>query len=320
MSLSRPRAVVTVADRRLTAAEAGLLRVEVRLGVDGAHDWAHLLVWPTSKLKDTAPGATVTVALGEDGGEADVLAGEITDVAAGPDGLALEVLAATVALSRARVSQTYLDQSVADIVRDLASSVPIDDVQCDTQLKYYAVDDRSAVWDHLRALAALMGADLGCSAAGGFRFVPPRTGTADVELRYGADLVAWGAGPQPQPKFSTVAAHGAASEEGSEKWHWLLRSPSPSGSGDAGTLVLGALHTKDAADDVSRALEDAAGRAAVGGAVTIVGNPDLRPGDLVSLVDLPQGDPGTLRVLAVRHLLDPRTGFATSLAVEGAGS
>jgi hypothetical protein len=39
----------------------------------------------------------------------------------------------------------------------------------------------------------------------------------------------------------------------------------------------------------------------------------------VEVEGLPTGDPGTLRVLRVEHVLDGRTGFTTTLDVEGAG-
>jgi hypothetical protein len=318
MSLSRPRAVLTVGGRQLKSAEAALARLQVSLGL-GAHDAAALTVWPSSKLASTSSGDTLAIALGEDGSETDVWSGEVTEVSAGGDAILIDGLAATVALSRTRMSQTYLDQSVADIVRDLASSVTVDEVQGDTQLKAYAVDDRRPVWNHLLDLAALVGADVECSASGGLRFVPVKTGSADVTLHYKTDLLAWSAGGAPQPKVAKPAPYGSASSAGADKWHWILRSPTGSGSGDGPTLVIPAFHTSDAADSLAQALSDRATRAKLQGRLRIVGNATVRPGDLVDISGLPAGDPATLRVRAVEHLLDGRDGFITTLTVEGAG-
>ena len=318
MSLSRPRAALTVDGRRLTSAQAALVRLHAWLSLDGTHDRVELMVWPSSKLASVRSGAKLGVALGEDGQEADVWSGEVTAVAAHADGVVIEGLAATVALSRRRLSQTYLDQSVADIVRDLAGSAVVDQVEGDTNLSAYVVDDRRSVWSHLLDLAALVGADVGASAAGGLRFTPARTGSANAKLRYRADVVSWSGGNAPEPDAPGVAAYGAASESGADQWHWILRSPTASGGAGGPLLVVPALRTRDAADAMSRALASRAQRAGVRGRLRTPGRGGARPGDLVEVSDLPSGDLGTLRVLAVEHVLDARTGFVTTLTVEGA--
>src|SRR6202035_4676272 len=175
MSLSRPRARLTVDGQTLSSAEAALVRLTVALSLSGAHDPVELTVWPSSKLATAAPGSTMAIALGEEGSEQDVWAGEVTAVAAGADGVVLDGLAATVALSRQRVSQSYLDRSVADVVNDLAGSAAVDEVSGDANLPAYSVDDRRPVWDHLRDLARLTGADVGAAPNGGLRFVPPKS-------------------------------------------------------------------------------------------------------------------------------------------------
>jgi hypothetical protein len=311
---------VTLDGTSLSSAEAALARATVSLSAAGSHDRVELWLWSSTKLSSASAGSTLSLALGEDGSESDVFSGEITEVRASADGLYLEALASTIKLSRARKSQTYLSQSVADIVRDLASDVGIDEVQGDTQLDAYTVDDRRNVWMHLLDLARLVGADVGASAAGELRFVPPRTGSADAKLRYGADLLWWSVGGAPQPDAPDVAAHGAGSESGADKWHWIKREPSFVNGSGSPVLVVPALRTRDGAETMAQALSDRAARAATQGSVAVRGNPDLRPGDLVELSDLPSGDPGTLRVLDVVHVLDGRRGFATSLRVEGAGS
>jgi len=319
MTLMRPRATITLDGRTLTSAEAALVRAEVVLSVRGAHDAVTLIVWPSSKLVAAKPGSTLAVALGNDGDEHDVWSGEVSSVAAGADGFVIEGLAATIALSRSRVSRVYVDQSIADIVKDLSADVDVDQVEGTSSLTGYAVDDRRTVWAHLQALATLCGADVGASASGALRFVSPRTGSADLTLRHGADVLSWSGGRAPRPEPASVAAFGAASESGADQWHWLLREPEAAG-GDGPTRVVAALKTRDVAESMANGLAARADRAAMQGRLHIVGRSTLRPGDLVDVRDLPSGDLGTLRVLAVRHVLDGRTGFTTTLTVEGAGS
>ena len=316
MTLSRPSAVLTLDGRDLTAAAARLVWLRLSLGL-GLHDAAELAAGPESPLAGASPGSRLAVALGEEGEEETVWTGEVTEVAVTTRGARLAGLAATVALSRAWRSQTYLRQSAADIVRDLAASATLDRVQAPLRLEAYSVDDRRPVWAHLLDLARLAGCDVSASPEGGLRMVPPRRGAA-LALLYGADLLAWSVAAAAAPEAAATSALGAASEQGARRWHWLRRDPVPS-PGATPTLVLGALRTRDAADRASRSLAERAGRAAAHGEVVLVGRPALRPGDLVELRGVPEPAPGPLRVVAVEHRLDGRSGFVTALSVESAG-
>ncbi len=140
MSLVRPNAVITLAGQSYTAAEAALMRMRVALSVRGAHDGVALTVWPSSKLARADIGAKISVALGPSGSEVDVWSGEVNAVAASPDALSITGLASTAALSRTRISQTYMDQSVADIVRALAAGVDLDQVESDLMAAQAAPD------------------------------------------------------------------------------------------------------------------------------------------------------------------------------------
>lgn len=315
--MNRPSAVLTLDGRSFTAAEAALVHLRLELA-RGCHDAAELVLWPGSRCAGAAPGAQLTLALGEAGSEEDVLAGEVTAAAARTDHVAIEALSPTAVLARSYRSQSYVRQTVADIVRDLAGSVTVDEIESDLELAAYGVDDRRPVWSHLRDLAVLAGADLGSSASGGLRFVPVRSGTAAHTFRHGAELLAWTLRQNPARVAPVVAAHGAGSEAGSERWHWLRNDPVGASSTSV-TRVIGALATRESADAASKSLSGAAERAAVRGEVTVLGAPAVRPGDLVDLDALPSGSPGTLRVLRVVHSLDGARGYVTTLSVESAG-
>jgi hypothetical protein len=318
MSLARPNAIVTLSGQSYSAAEGAIVRLCASLSVFGSHDSIAITLWPSSKLAGAAIGSKITVALGDSGNETDLWSGEAVAVEQMPDAVVITGLASTVALSRTRVSQTYLDQSVVDIVRDLASSVDTDEVQGDLDLPAYTVDDRRPVWNHLLDLASLAGAELGASASGALRFVPVPAGSAEFTLRYGADVLDWHAATNAVPDSPAVAAYGAASEAGAEQWHWILSSPAPQGSGPF-IRIEAAVRTRDAASALAQAFSSRAARTGAYGHIGLVGRADIRPGSLVAISGL-DNDPGTLHVLAVDHLLDPRVGFVTTLTVEGASS
>ena len=313
MTLPRPSAIVTLANRRLTAAEAGLASVRVCLA-RGCHDAAEITLWPQSKFASAQVGDTMSVQLGVRDEEEDVWSGTVTAVDWTAQALVVTGHAHTEALSRERKSQTYVAQTVADIVRDLASSVDVDEVDASGELSYYAVDHRRSVWSHLLDLARLSGCEITCSAAGALRFLPASALPSTTKFRFGAELLSWRAGAASAGTAPTFAAHGSASESGSEKWHWI--NPDPTG-GAGGSVVIGAFHAKALAESLSTAATNRFTRAAVSGEVELVGQAALRVGDVFSLADLPGGDPGPLRARSVTHVLDGARGFRTSARVEG---
>jgi hypothetical protein len=311
-----PSAIVTIDGRSLNAAEAGLVSLRVVLAID-AHHSARIVVWPRSKFASVKPGAVVSVAIGVVDSEEDVLSGEITGVSQTSQATVLEALSTTAALSRTRRSQSYINQPVADIVRDLAGAIDVDEIEANLQLEAYSVDDHRTVWSHLMELSELSGAEVGSSASGGLRFVPVRSGSATRTFRHGAELLDWKIRSGQVTDALAVAAHGAGSEAGQTKWHWALHDPLA--SADKPSRVIGAFHSRDAADNLAKSLTARAKRSAVNGWLRVVGDAKVRPGEIVSIRDLPGDDPGPLRVLAVRHALDAN-GFLTHLTVKGGGA
>jgi hypothetical protein len=302
----RPSATITIDGTSLTAFEAGLHRLTVSMS-HGTHHTAELTLWSDSKFAKSAAGASIAIALGVEGEEEDLLTGEIAGAVGNPSAVRLDAVSATIALSRARKSQTYVSQTVADIVNDLASDVDVDEVSADLTLSAYSVDQRRTIWAHLVDLASLAGADLGCAASGGLRFVPPATGPGPFSFMYGATVLEWRLSTSTPLPVRKIAASGAASEQGAEKWHWLLHDPV--GPDASPTRVVGAFHTRDAADALAKALGERAARTAVRGFVRLVGEAGLRPGEVIEIADLPGPAAGPFRLLTVDHTFDARDGF-----------
>ncbi|MBX3670445.1 MAG: hypothetical protein KF778_18750 [Rhodocyclaceae bacterium] len=315
MSIKKPSATITLDGRKLNAAEAALLSARIDLSLSGAHDAACMALWPNSRFADAAPGATLSIALGEPGAEVDVFGGTVTGARPSPRTVEVDGLSATAELSSRYMSQTYLGQSVADIVRDLAGGAAIDQIDAPMQIGAYHVDIRRPVWLHLEMLAQLTGSDLGAAPDGALRFVPADSAGLPLRLAYGTDLLDWDVALLAAPEAPAVFAHGAGSEAGSSKWHWLRHAPA---AGEP-ARVAGALATKDAAEAATRALAGRARRASRCGRLLLTGRPELRPGDQIELTGLPGANPGSLRVLAVHHSLDAISGFLTRLLVEAAG-
>jgi hypothetical protein len=314
MTPPRPSVLLTLANRTLNASEAGLLSLRVLLA-RGSHDAVELTLWPRTKLASASPGDSLSVQLGFEDVEADVWSGEVTSIEHGERALVITGHTPSALLSRERKSKTYLAQTVADIVRDLASSIDIDQVDASADLAYYALDQRRSVWGHLLDLAELSGSEITSSPSGGLRFLPVNTLPSATRFRYGAELLSWRLGASQTGSAPSFVAHGSASESGSAKWHWV--NPDPS-AGAGNSQVLGAFHARALGEALTSAAASRARRAGVGGEVELVGRAELRAGDVFNLADLASGDPGPLRALAVAHSVDGCRGFRTLVRVEGA--
>lgn len=319
MTLQRPNAAVTFDGTRLTAAEAGLAALIVELGVGSAHDRFRAAFGAITRFSDVAAGAAAVVELGNGDDLETVLTGTVTAIDRRPWGIVVEGLAATRALSRARIGRSYISQSAGDIVSDLVTSASGDvgEVSSSLTLSAYHADEKRSVWSHLVALAHLAGCELSSDGGGALNFRPPRSGSPTHTFRRGAELVAWDVGPRdPGDADVSVVPFGAASEQGSDRWHVLLREPDGGAPSDE-TLVPAALRDRDGAKTLEQALKDARTRRKTGGDLVVAGDASVRAGDVVTLTDVPGGDDAPVRVTAATHQLGGGSGFLTQLRVEG---
>jgi hypothetical protein len=314
LSIAKPSVVLASQGRTYTGPEAAVSYVSVRASVLGYHDAATVSAWAGSRLGAFAVGDPIEVKLGELDSEEPVFTGKVSHKDHGSSALQLVALADTAELSARKLAKSWVNQSVADIVRDLASGSSVDTVQGTTRLSSWAVDTQEDAWRHIRRLAALVGHEVGAAATGGLRFVPVRKGPASKRYGYGGQVVEWQVRRMPRVEPPKAAPHGAGSESGSAKWHHVLRDP---GGGEP-AVVVGAFHTRDAASELTRALSAAADRGALRGELVVLGDPSVRPGDLVEVTDDPH-DAGALRVVSVEQVLSAARGYVTRLSVESAG-
>ena len=332
MSLPRPIATITLDGQELSSAEAGLAGLRLDLGFN-THDRVQLTLWSRSKLTSAAPGSELVIglstegdgggllaapaALGGGGSDNTVWTGTVQSVQSSSGWLRLTGLASTAQLSNTRRSATWSEQTVADIVRDLAGDLD-SEIEADLELPNFNVDNSRPVWAYLYELAQLAGAQLSCAPEGGVRFILAAKEDAPTELRYGAEIIDWRLSRNQAFNAVGAAEHAAASSAGNDKWHWLAHDP-VGANADAAVLPA-SYRTRTAAEKFTEAANARAQRATVRGEIWTIGHPQLRPGMLVKLKDLPEGDSDSLRIRAVTHQLDGDNGFITALAVEGSAA
>ncbi|MEY4748468.1 MAG: hypothetical protein RIQ60_682 [Pseudomonadota bacterium] len=316
MSRTTPLTQLILDGQRLSGPQAALLRAEVHLGLGPSHDRC-LLELHAAAPTLPATGAQVGVALGFDGSPQEVFSGTVTRVERRFSGALLECHAPSWQLSRRRAAQVWVGQPAAQIVRDLLGDAGVDAgiVGADLDLGVFHADDKRSRWAHLLRLAELAGCEIASGADGALHVRPPRNAPAGTRLRRGAELLAWRAtrvedAPEPAP----VGPAGAGSEAGAEHWHLPLTSPA--GETPAREAwVPGSVRDRNAARSVSQARAAAARRRSLQGEACCWGQPALRPGDCVTLADIPGGDVQA-RVTAVTQVFDA-SGYATWLDFEG---
>ena len=168
-------------------------------------------------------------------------------------------------------------------------------------------------------------------------FSPAREGSADHEFHYGQNILSIDLWSAPISHDGVVVwGEGAASKSGAEKAHWLvtdLASVSGKASFDsAGTVSSGAtgdnplvirdgsIRTGDAAQSLAEARAKAMAGRIARGRLQVFGSPQVQPGDLVAIQDLPREHWGAkaqqvssqpLRVRRVQHVLERGKGFFT---------
>jgi hypothetical protein len=310
----------------LTLAQAGVARLRVDLSVDEAHDRVQLLLWRGSLLAGAEPGATLAVALGDGDAVEDVLTAEVAGVDLLPDSARLTAYAPSRRLSGTFVGRSYVDRSVADVVEDLLAEAGVDagDVDAPLRLPAFHADPRRSAWAIVHGLARRTGRQVSSTPAGAVSFGPaPGAGGGGAlgavagaaaallgggdDLREGAELLGFADGPRPEAQPVAVATPSGGS---GSRWHLWSAEPD---DGTTVTLVDPALRTREAADGAAEALAAAARRRARHAHATVPGAADLRAGATASL----RGEP--VRLLQVRHVVDPVLGYRCDLLAEGVG-
>ncbi len=319
MSPPRPRARLDLGGRALSGPEAALSSLRIELSSGAAHDLAVIRLDAGTPFAGVTAGADAVVEVGYDDDLETVFTGTVASVRSEVGEMTVVAVGSSARASAVRVGRSYVGSSVGDVVTDLLSAAGVDpgEIDADTDVAAYHVDERRPVWRHIGDLARLAGCELTSDGDGRVNVRPPRsTPAVAATLRHGAELVAWSVGSaDPAEADLDVVPFGAASEKGAEGWHLLLREPD-GGSPDVATLVPPALRDRDSAVALGDALAAARQRRTATGHVVAVGSPALRAGDVVELSDLPGAGSSNLRVTEVEHLLDGHLPFVTRLRVE----
>jgi hypothetical protein len=231
-------------------------------------------------------------------------------------------------LANARLNQVYENQTLKQIVSDLASQagVQVGDVETGSSHSYYVVHESKNLLNHVHELARRDGLDIYFDQENALTAKKFNKSSPDHTFFYGIDVLDLHLrNHQPVSDHLVVYGESPASNRGSDTWHWIAKDLSPFrgevGKG-ANTLAIsdGSLRTKDAATNLVTSRFGALKDCATLGKLKILGNPEVKLGEAIEIKNAPKPElNGLFKVISVRHILNKREGYLTFVDFRGQG-
>lgn len=262
-------------------------------------------------------GDEVKVKLGYDRDPKLVFTGFLDAIDQEIDGVRLTALGPAAALLRLRLNRLYSSQTAGKIVRNLAQEarVKVKDASDGINLPVYVIDDGANAYQHILRLASLCNFDLYADENGQLVFkayAPAKTHT----LEYGKDIIEVLASDSSAAYVGArVSGESPASFKGSDTHTWLTKQEVRGEAGGAQALSLNVAAVKDrqTAEQVAKARFDRLEYTSTV-AVEVVGRPEIRVGDAVSIRNMPtRSVNGDSQVTGVEHYLSKTRGFTTTV-------
>jgi hypothetical protein len=281
---------------------------------------------PASTRFEAAPGDDAQIDV--DGGEGfqRVLTGKVREVVRTPVATLARLYDAGGMLGEFRPATTYENQSAADIVRQLASeiAVSVGRIDVDLELPVYVAHPRRTAAEHIADLCRLGGALAFVTSEGELDVIKRPAGPPEKALRYGREFTEYRALRSSGPNASRFAMGFGPSGSASAPDALLqTKDALPASASPGGNGVLREptpmLRTASAADNASKALQEAGAAKTERLEARCFLLPGIRPGQVVEVQSLPDGlSGGPWLITRVTHRLAPARGGETTLEAESA--
>ncbi len=231
-------------------------------------------------------------------------------------------------LANTCVNQVYENQSLDQIVKDLANQAGVDTGQIETgsSYSYFVAHESKNLLGLIRELAMRDGLDMYFDADNKLTLKKFDKSSADHTFFYGIDILDLQLlNHQAGSDHILVYGESPASNQGSDTWSWLAKDLS-SFRGEVGqgsrTIAIhdGAVRTKDAAKLLATSSLGAIKDQATRGRLKLLGAPQVTPGDAIEIKNAPKPElNGLFKVTSIRHVLNKRDGYLTFIGFSGQG-
>jgi phage protein D len=275
---------------------------------------------------------TVSVQVTDSPSATRLFAGEVTalelEVDATGSYTVVHALGRAHRLQRGRRVVAFSNMDAGAIVRKVAANAGLKPGVIDAPKVIYRQLSQAGVsdWDFLQDLAAQLGVVVRVDDKGRLDFRPPEPSGAPVELEFGENLLALRAVLTSAEEVSSVRVRGWHVESKKPLVANVPTKPSdtvrpglayPKGKfGTATALVVGTPYgTQAETDAAARSLAESLSAGFGELEAVVTGNPRLRLGTAVKLTKIGPDFSGRYTATAVRHTIDPDSGYRTTVLV-----
>jgi hypothetical protein len=231
-------------------------------------------------------------------------------------------------LAGARLNQVYENQSLNQIVSDLASQIGIEigEIGTGSTYSYFVVHESRNVLQYIRELAMREGMDVYFDTQNKLNVKKFNKTSADHTFSFGVDILDLQLlNHQMSSEHIAVYGESPSSNQGTDTWHWIAKDLSPF-QGESGqgvkTLALqdSAIRTKDAADTLAASRLGVIKAHSTRGRLKILGNPKVKLADAIQIKNAEKPElNGLFKVSSVRHVLNKQEGYVTYIGFTGLG-
>jgi hypothetical protein len=231
-------------------------------------------------------------------------------------------------LSNTRLNQVYENQSLSQIVKNLAGQADVDtgDIEIGSTYSYFVVHESKTLLRQLCELARREGMDLYFNTDNKLTIKTFNKSSADHTFHHKIHILGLQIfSHELSSDHVRVYGESPSSNQGSDTWHWIAKDISgfQSEVGDSSKLLAfqdGVLRTKDAADSFAKSKFGAIKDQATSGRLKILGNPKVKLGEAIEIKDALKPElNGLFKVTSVRHVVSKGNGFLTLVDFSGQG-
>lgn len=285
-------------------------------------------------------GDPLTIKLDNGEGEVQVFKGEVDAVETTASAQRISASDSLVKMAQLDVEAVYENVTVDFIVKELMQQAGITPgtIEKGPKLPSFVLFRGPRALRHIQGLAELCSVDIFTDGDGKAHFAGSETKFDKHTFQYGDNVLELCLKKiQPTHDSIEVWGEGAASSQGAEKYYWLptdlssvhgkaaISKDGTVSKGKAGSFAVrlcsGAVRSGEAAANLAEAHMKAVAARPVQGNIKVFGAPLVKPGDTVVIERLPEHhsaaaifkDGQALRVRQVKHMLNMKQGFLTSM-------
>lgn len=274
-----------------------LLALEVRLEAVPLLDRVVARL-PAAAPLEAAPGDPVTLSLDSGEGSSDVFTGVVDSVRRDPRAITVTAVDAGGALALFRPAVTFEQSTVGTVIETLCSDAGVDtgDVEDGPSLPFYAADPGRTALEHIARLAGWAGALARVAADGKLEATVVAGADPDVALLYGREVLALETVDAAAPIETFVVAGEAAASSAADSLrptNDFFGGSRPDGPSQTTVWTWEpALRTPAAASTASASLARLYKSSRQSAALHTWLQPQLRPGTVLEIQEVPDGLPG----------------------------